>query len=81
MKSLEDIWIDAKKNDKKLNSCKLPHKFREIEDGQILKVSGVKHNKSFGKRYVCVKCGGEIDSYAYYWYMKGLKSCEILKNR
>lgn len=54
------IMQEVKDNHKKLDNCKSPHDF-------------IKKTEELFPKYVCKKCGGEIEHGEYYWYKLGLK--------
>lgn len=56
-------WVRA--NQQKLNSCTGGHDFVATPETA---------HQIINKRYACTKCGGAIDSHAYYWYEEGRKS-------
>jgi hypothetical protein len=56
------IWDEVKANYAKLQACVGPHGFEDIDPG-----------KTFGKRYRCRLCGGELDGAKVSWYQLGLE--------
>lgn len=57
------IWEQVQANQAKLRACPRPHVFPPKEKG-------------IGKRYTCLKCGGDVDAIARLWYEEGFKDAQ-----
>ena len=57
---LKNVWDGIKRNMKILDECVGPHEWEPID------------NPHGQKRFVCKKCGGDIDMVGKEWYQKGL---------
>lgn len=56
------IWQQVKENQRKLEAC--PRHDFSID---------LKPDQSYGKRFCCSKCGGEVDHITKVWYETGVK--------
>jgi len=57
---MTSLWEEVKENHRRLAECDY-HTFTDITPDNPL-----------NKKYRCNHCQGEIDSRAYYWFMRGL---------
>jgi len=59
-KPFSEVWDAAKTNAKRLADCAGPHEFVDATP-----------ERTFGKRFRCSLCSGEVDGAARHWYAMG----------
>lgn len=57
----EAIWANVKANAKRLDECRGPHDFTDASP-----------EKPLNKNWICVDCGGTVNTVAKNWYLRGL---------
>ena len=62
---VESLAAQVKANHARLNDCAW-HEFHPIAGRDRLR-----------KRYRCARCGGEVDSHAYYWHEQGRRPAPV----
>lgn len=61
---IQQIWIEVKENQSKLNGCPRPHDFQ---------TDVTMTEREQRMRLRCTTCGGALDTPSVSWYMKGLE--------
>lgn len=79
-KSIQDeVLVEVKANQKRLNECVGPHDFSICIDRHSKKpIENPTPAQLFGAKWECSKCHGRVDSIHKIWYQKGLHHNSVL---
>ena len=72
--AVDDILVEVKANQARLEGCAGPHDFSVCLDRRSKQpVAEPTPQQRFGAYWRCVKCNGSVDGQAKRWYELGLK--------
>ena len=79
----DEVLIEVKANQKRLNECAGPHDFSICIDRLTKQPIRGEPTPAqlFGTKWECSKCHGRIDSINKNWYQKGLHHASVLGSK